>query len=94
VRRHEEILMRLYAKIFGQVCRPLPRPRLPAQSDVDHHVADDLDAAGDALAAEVLGRGIRGAEQEIAELVGRDPVALLGHREVERAHARLDVHDR
>ena len=90
----EQILMWLHAQVFGQVCRSLSRRRLPAEGDVDHHVADDLDLPGDPLATEVLSRGVGGTEQEIAQLVGSDPVALLGHREVKRAHARLDVHDR
>ena len=48
----------------------------------------------DRLRAQV-GRGrVRGAQQQIAEMVGEHAVELLGHRAVERAHPRLDVHHR
>ena len=36
----------------------------------------------------------RRAQQQVGEVVGQDAVELLGHRAVERAHARLDVRDR
>ena len=60
--------------------RPSRRPRPPP--------------CRDPLGPEVLSGGLRRAQQEIAEMVGHDPVALLGHRAVEGAHARLDVHHR
>ena len=61
---------------------------------VGHDVADHFDAAGDALGRELLGRPLVGTEEKRRELVDLDPVALLGHREVEAAQARLDVRDR
>ncbi len=70
------------------------RAGLDEQRNVDHHVADELDAAGDVLALEVRHRGRRGAEQQIGEVVGENAVELLGHRAVERPHAGLDVCDR
>ena len=65
-----------------------------AQGHVDHHVADEHDPARDRLGAQVLGRGLRGAQQQRADPVGEHAVELLGHRAVVRAHARLDVHER
>ena len=58
---------------------------------VDHHVADQLRALGEALAAEVGHRRRRRGEQQVRQVVGHDPVALLGHAPVEGAQARFDV---
>ena len=68
--------------------------RAEQQRDVDHHVAHDLHAPGDPLGAQVLRRGLRGAQQQRGGVVGQHAVELLGHRAVERAHPRLDVGDR
>ena len=38
-------------------------------------------------------RRLRRAQQQVARVVGEHAVQLLGHRAVERAHARLDVRD-
>ena len=70
------------------------RDRRRHQRHVRHHVTDQLDSVGDALAREVLDRGRRGAQQQVAEMVGEHAVALLRHRVVERAHARLHVRER
>ena len=65
------------------------------EARVGHHVADDLDAPGDALGdASVSARALVRAEQERREPVDLDPVALLRHREVAAAQPRLDVRDR
>jgi hypothetical protein len=45
------------------------------------------------LAFEVGHRGGGRAQQQRADVIGQDPVELLGHVAVERAHARLDVRD-
>ena len=62
--------------------------------EVDHHVADQLDAARDALGREVRDRGLRRAEEQPREAVADDAVDLLGHAHVERAQARFDVRER
>ena len=47
----------------------------------------------DPLGGQVLDRVLGGAEQQIGDAVGDDPVHLLGHLPVARAQARLDVGD-
>ena len=62
---------------------------------VDHRVADEMHALiRDALRAQVLDRLLGVQEEILGELVGDDPVDLLGHRAVEGAQARLQVGDR
>ena len=56
---------------------------------VDHRVADEVHAlVGDPLGAQVLDRLVAVEEELVGELVGDDPVELLGHRAVEAAQAR------
>ncbi len=74
--------------------RAPPRDRLEEPCRVAHHVSDDLRAAGHALAGERLARALVGAEKELRQPVGLDPVSLLRHREVAAAEARLDVRER
>ena len=61
---------------------------------VEHHVADDLDAARDLLAVEDLLRAVVGREEQLREPVGLDPVVLLRHRVVVAAQPGLDVRQR
>ena len=62
---------------------------------VDHHVADQMDLlVGHPLAPQVARPALLGAEEQIADRVGQDPVDLLGHAAVEAAQAGLDVHQR
>ena len=87
-----------------EVARLDPEPRggargaeavLERDQGVDHRVADEVHALlGDALGAQVLDRLVAVQEEVLGELVGDDPVDLLGHRAVEAAQARLDVGDR
>ena len=49
---------------------------------------------GHALAAQDRGGRLRGAQQQVARVVGQHAVELLGHRAVVGAHPRLDVRDR
>ena len=49
---------------------------------------------GQPVAAQVRGRVVGGRQQDGRELVGEDPVDLLGHRSIERAQPGLDVRDR
>ena len=59
---------------------------------VDHRVADEVDALGrDSLCAQVVARLVGVDEQVVAELVGDDPVDLLGHRAIEAPQPGLDV---
>ena len=61
---------------------------------VDHRVADERDPLGvDALARQVARAPRASGEQQVRDLVGDDPVDLLGHRAVEAAQAGLDVAD-
>ena len=59
---------------------------------VDHRVADEVDPGGvDALARQVLaGAALRG-EQQVRELIGEQPVELLGHAAVAAAQTGLHV---
>ena len=60
---------------------------------VGHHVADDVDLAADALAAQRLGGALVGGEEVGRERVDLDPVPLLRHRQVAASEPRLDVGD-
>ena len=48
----------------------------------------------DAFPREVVVRGALGRVQEVRDLVGQHAVDLFGHRSVEAAQSRFDVHDR
>ena len=65
-----------------------------AHARVGHHVAHDVELAAHALGAQGLGRPLVRAEEVRGDRVDLDPRALLGHREVSAAHARLDVSER
>ena len=70
------------------------RDRREAERRVGHHVADHLDAPGDALVPQRRRRSLVGAEEQRCEPVDLDPRALLGHRQVAAPQARLDVRER
>jgi hypothetical protein len=59
------------------------RARLEEQCDIDHDVADQVHAAGDVLASKVFDRRLGRAQKEVGQMIGRDPIELLGHRAVE-----------
>ena len=63
---------------------------------VDHRVADEVRCARRRClrARRFSIASSRVDEEEVGELVGDDPVDLLGHRAVEAAQAGLDVRDR
>ena len=65
--------------------RTLARDRLEEPGRVGHHVADHLRLPFDSLGHERLAGTLVGAEEELCDPVGLDPVALLGHREVAAA---------
>ncbi len=67
-----------------------PRASGPAVR-VDHHVADQLRPGAETLAGEVLHGRLGRGEEEVGQVVGHDPVALLRHARVERAKPGLDV---
>ena len=93
VRGRDDVLTGLDARL-AQRREVLARPRLDEVRDVDHDVPHEAHGAGDALAAQVLHRGVARREQQIAEMVGEDAVELLRHPAVEGPHPRLDVRDR
>ena len=74
--------------------RALARDRREPEGGVGHHVADDVDPPGDPLGEQRLARALVGARSSAESGVDRDPVVLLGHREVAAAKAGLDVRDR
>ena len=74
--------------------RPPGCDRREYARDVDHDVADHVDAGGDALGGEVRDGRVGRAEAQVGEDVDHHPVQLLRHAPVERAQARLDVADR
>ncbi len=61
---------------------------------VGHHVPDEMALPGRRLAFQVAHRGLGGAEQQLARVVGQHAVQLLRHRAVEGAHAGLHMTDR
>ncbi len=61
------------------------------EKGVDHHVAGEVDARGDALPPQVLHRRLCRAEEEIGDMIGEHPVHLLGHPAVEAPQSGLDV---
>jgi hypothetical protein len=68
---------------------------LESNKRVDHRVADEVHPGlGDPLGPQVYDRLIGMQEEQLGELVGDDPVDLLGHGAVEAAQAGLDVGDR
>ena len=65
------------------------RARLEEQRDVDHHVARRARRGPATCSRSRLATAVSdGHEQQVGEVVGEDAVELLGHRAVERAHAR------
>ena len=73
--------------------RTLARDRLEEPGRVGHDVADHLRLPFDSLVRERLAGTLVGAEEELCDPVGLDPVALLGHRQVAAAEPRLDVRE-
>ena len=79
---------------------PLEDARAPAcvrrelKARVRHHIADHLDPAADAFAAQRRRRPLVRRKQEVGHAVDGDPVALLRHREVAAPESRLDVRNR
>ena len=61
------------------------------QRDVVHHIADHVHAAGDALAGQVVDRGLRRGEQQARQMIRHDAVHFLGHLPIEGPQARLDM---
>ena len=59
-----------------------------------HQVADEDDAVLDTLGSKVVDRGRCGGEEPPRQVVGHDPVDLLGHPPVEAPQPGLDVRDR
>ena len=59
-----------------------------------HQVADEDDATRDPFRAQVRDRRRRRGEEPVGQVVGDDPVDLLGHPSIEAAEASLDVGER
>ena len=68
--------------------------RCDPSHQVLHHVPDEMDAVSDPLGAQVRDGGRRRRERPAREVIGDDPVRLLGHPPVERPQPGLDVRDR
>ena len=79
---------------LGECVRAVACERRESGVRVHHHVANLADTLDDPLPAEILDRGVAGAEEERGEGVDQDPVQLLGHRPVERAKPGLHVRHR
>ena len=69
------------------------RRELAQRKCVHHHVADQLRALGEPLVVEVGHRRRGRGEEQVGQVVGHDPVALLGHAPVEGAQASFDVRE-
>jgi hypothetical protein len=78
----------------GQDVRTRPDHVSDPEAHVVHHVSDDVDAGGNPLAREIRRGVVRGAEQQIAEVIRHDTVDLLGHASVERAQSGFDMSHR
>ena len=74
--------------------RGIPHLLGDAGGQVLHQVADLDDTLRDPLGRKVGHGGRRRHEQPPREMVGHDPVDLLGHAPVEASEPRLDVRDR
>ena len=74
-----------------QHVRPARRDGRELARCIEHHVADDLAPAGDALVGKRLRRELVRCEQDRRQPVDLDAVPLLGHLEVAAAEARLHV---
>jgi hypothetical protein len=93
VQRDQQVVARLDAQ--ARCGRSSAKPRLDGHEAVDHRVAHEVHALVlDPLAAQVLDRLVAVQEQHVRELVGDDPVDLLGHAAVEAPEPRLEVGDR
>ena len=69
----------------------LARDRCEQTVRIRHHVADDLRPPGDALSLEDRARALVRAQEEVSDAVDLDAVVLLRHRQIARAHPRLDM---
>ena len=58
------------------------RRRQMVAKGVEHHVADDMDSFSDSLARQVAHGHLARTQEEVAQVVGDDPVDLLGHAPV------------
>lgn len=61
---------------------------------IDHHVPDKVHPSRDPLVREVPHGGACRAEEEVGDVIGRNPVDLFGHTPIEAPEARLHVGDR
>ena len=93
VHRRNDVAAPFEPKIV-QHLRMLSGDRNEADVHVSHDVANNLDAAGDALGRERLTRALVRREQERRGPVDLDPVVLLRHRQVAAPQAGLDVRER
>ena len=90
MRGYGQVAARLEAEI-GQDGRALARDLAERHRYVGHHVPDEVRLPSGRLALQIPHRGLRGAEQQIARVVGEQAVELLRHRAIEGAHAGLHV---
>ena len=77
----------------ARIRRALAGDRRELEARVRHHVADDVDRSRHAFAEQRLPRALVGTEQKLGHGVDRDPVVLLGHRQVAAAQPRFHVRD-
>ena len=80
--------------MLGEDPRPFAGDRSQPEAGVRHHVADDLDATGDALGKQRLAGAFVGTEEEGGQRVDGYPVVLLRHGQVAAPQPGLDVRDR
>jgi hypothetical protein len=79
---HEQEFARRDPVLVEHACA-LTRPLCKHERHVDHHVTDQFDSSHRALACEVGDCGAGRAQQQRADVIGEDPVDLLGHGAVE-----------
>ncbi len=67
---------------------------LEGQRHVRHHIPHEMHLSGHRLVLQIPHGRLRGAEQQVAGVIGQHAIQLLGHRAVERAHPGLHVRHR
>ena len=93
VERDEPVLAGLHSELFPRL---LGARRVDVREDgVDHRVADEVrQLEVDPLPREVVERALGMDEEDAAQVVGEQPVVLLGHPVVVAAQAGFEVGDR
>ena len=61
--------------------------------NVQHDIADEMHAGGDAFGGEIGDGGAAGAEEQVGKMVGSHTIDFFGHAAIETAQTSFDVGD-